>query len=87
MKQSVGNPLAVDRTGNVVGIDPHKRTLSATVLDSRGGVLGQAHFKVSGEGHRMLEQWTLQFGPVARWGVEGRSHRSSHVDLLVRAGP
>ena len=27
-----------DRVGNVVGIDPHKRTLSATVLDARAGV-------------------------------------------------
>lgn len=36
--------------GNMVGIDPHKDTLSAVVLD-RGGLLARSHFKVSGEGH------------------------------------
>lgn len=30
--------------GNMVGIDPHKHTLSAVVLDGRGGLLAQSHF-------------------------------------------
>ena len=42
---------------NIVGVDPHKRTLTATVLDGRGGVLGTASFRVSGEGHRAMEAW------------------------------
>jgi hypothetical protein len=29
-------------TANVVGIDPHKRTLTATVVDARGGILARA---------------------------------------------
>jgi hypothetical protein len=45
-----------DVEGNIVGIDPHKHTLSATVLDQRGGFLATEHFEVSGEGHRALEQ-------------------------------
>ena len=40
--------------GNVVGSDPHKRTVTTTVLDGRGGVLGTAHYKVSGDGHRAM---------------------------------
>lgn len=64
--------------GNVVGIDPHKRTLSATVLDERGGLLGRRHFKVSGDGHRALEEWALGYGTVARWGVEGASGVGRH---------
>jgi hypothetical protein len=40
---------------NVVGADPHKRTLTASVLDCRGGVLGTKVFRVSGDGHRAME--------------------------------
>ena len=55
--------------GNVVGVDPHKHTVSATVLDTRGGVLAIEHFRISGEGHRALEAWALAFGPIAQWAV------------------
>jgi len=68
-----------DPDGNVIGIDPHKRTLSATVLDRRGGRVAQAHFHVSGEGHRALEAWAAGFGPVARWGIEGASGLGRHT--------
>ena len=49
--------LTPDHAGNVVGVDPHKLTLTATVLDPRGGVLAAEHFRVSGNGHRALEAW------------------------------
>jgi transposase len=65
--------------GSVVGIDPHKRTLSATVLDGRGGLIGTEHFKVSGKGHRALERWALGFGPAATWGVEGAGGIGRHT--------
>ena len=64
--------MTPDHAGNVVGVDPHKRTLTATVADARGGILASAHFRVSGEGHRELEAWARHFGPIARWGIEGR---------------
>ena len=63
--------MTPDHAGNVVGIDPHERTLSATVADARGGILASAHFRVSGDGHRELEAWARQFGQIARWGIEG----------------
>ncbi len=63
--------ITPDRAGNVVGIDPHKQTLTATVADPRGGIVASAHFRVSGDGHRALEAWVKQFGAIARWGVEG----------------
>jgi transposase len=69
--------------GNIVGIDPHKRTLSATVLDDRGGLLGTEHFKVSGEGHRALDAWATSFGEVARWGVEGASGPGRHTAAFL----
>ncbi|MGH2886616.1 MAG: IS110 family transposase [Solirubrobacteraceae bacterium] len=75
--------LTPDRAGNVVGIDPHKRTLTATVIDPRGGIVASAHFRVSGEGHRELEAWARQFGPVARWGVEGASSWGRHTAMFL----
>jgi hypothetical protein len=68
--------------GNVVGIDPHKRTLSVCVLDPSGAVLGVEHFKVSGVGHRALETWTTTFGPVVRIGIEGASGLGRHTAVF-----
>lgn len=71
--------------GNVVGSDPHKRTVTTTVLDGRGGVLGTAHHRVSGEGHRALEAWVSSFGPVLRWGVEGAASWGRHTATFLSA--
>jgi len=65
--------------GHMVGIDPHKLSLSAAVVDERGGVVAVEHFKVSGAGHRAMEAWALSFGLVARWGVEGASGLGRHT--------
>jgi hypothetical protein len=75
--------MTPDHAGNVVGIDPHKRTLTATVADARGGILGSAHFRVSGEGHRELEAWARQFGQIARWGVEGSASWGRHTAMFL----
>jgi transposase len=72
-----------DHAGNVVGVDPHKRTLTATVADARGGILASAHFRVSGEGHRELEAWARQFGQIARWGVEGSASWGRHTAMFL----
>ena len=71
--------------GNVVGIDPHKRTLTATVVDQRGGILASEHFRVSGEGHRALVAWAGQFGPIARWGVENAAGWGRHTAVFLAA--
>ncbi len=76
-----------DVRGNVVGVDPHRRTLSATVVDERGGIVAAGHYKVSGDGHRALEAWALSVGPVARWGIEGASGLGRHTSMyLCRQG-
>lgn len=69
--------------GNVAGIDPHKRTLTVTVLDERGGTLGTRSFKVSGEGHRAMEVWATEFGPLMRIGVEGASALGRHTSVFL----
>jgi transposase len=75
--------ITPDHAGNVVGIDPHKRTLTATVLDPRGGILASEHFRVSGEGHRALEAWAEQFGQIARWGIEGSASWGRHTAVFL----
>ena len=80
--------IGADRAGNVVGIDPHKRTLTAIVIDARGGVLAGEHFRVCGDGHRALEVWALSLGAVARWGVKERVRLGPpHRDLPGRRRP
>ena len=75
--------ITPDRAGNVVGVDPHKRTLTATVVDPRGGIVSSEHFRVSGDGHRALEAWAEQFGPVVRWGIEGASAWGRHTAIFL----
>jgi transposase len=75
--------MTPDHAGNVVGVDPHKRTLTATVIDPRGGVVASEHFRVSGDGHRALEAWARQFGPIVRWGVEGASSWGRHTAVFL----
>jgi transposase len=72
-----------DHAGNVVGVDPHKRTLTATVIDPRGGVVASEHFRVSGDGHRALEAWARQFGQIARWGVENAAGCGRHTAVFL----
>jgi transposase len=69
--------------GNVFGADPHKHTVTATVLDERGGALGTATFRVSGDGHRAMEEWALKFGPITRWGIEGASGLGRHTAMFL----
>lgn len=69
--------------GNVVGIDPHKRSLSAAVVDHRGGLLGCCHFPVSAKGHQALETWVLSMGSVLRWAIEGASGLGRHTALYL----
>ena len=75
--------ITPDRAGNVVGVDPHKRTLTATIVDPRGGLVASEHFRVSGDGHRALEAWAKQFGPIVRFGVEGASAWGRHTAIFL----
>jgi hypothetical protein len=75
--------ITPDRAGNVVGIDPHKRTLSAAVVDARGGIVASEHFGVSGDGHRALEAWARSFGPIARWGIENATGWGRHTAAFL----
>jgi transposase len=75
--------ITPDHAGNVVGIDPHKRTLTAAVVDARGGIVASEPFRVSGDGHRALEAWARSFGPIARWGVENATGWGRHTAVFL----
>jgi transposase len=69
--------------GHVVGIDPHKRTLSAAVVDARGALVAAEHFRVSGDGHRALVAWARSFGSIARWGIENATGLGRHTAIFL----
>ena len=75
--------ITLDQAGNVVGIDPHKRTLTATIIDPRGGLIASEHFRVSGDGnpaHPRSGGHPFGWPPVRRKDVSGRT---SHLGLVV----
>lgn len=53
------------------GIDTHKDTHLAAVIDSNGTVLATEAFPNHTTGHRQLGEWLRSHGPVAVVGVEG----------------
>jgi transposase len=72
---------------NVVGVDPHRQTLTATVLDGRGATVGHEHFPTTQAGFAELLGWANAFGAISRWGVEGASGLGRHLSkFLIDAG-
>lgn len=53
------------------GVDTHKDTHTAAVLDALGRVLGNASFPATGRGYAELLAWIRGFGQIAMVGVEG----------------
>ncbi len=68
---------------NVVGIEPHNRTLTATEVDPSGGVLASTRFPVSGDGYRALEARARQSGQIAPCGIEGSASWGRHAAVYV----
>jgi hypothetical protein len=82
MGQRTKKPIEVV-AGNIAGADPHRKTVSVTVLDPRGGVLGTKHFKVSGVGHRAMWDWVSRLGPLQRFGRENASGIGRHTATFL----
>lgn len=55
----------------MVGVDTHRDTHYAVVVDERGGELGGEEFPASGAGYAGLVAWAGGFGRLAKAGVEG----------------
>ena len=54
-----------------IGIDTHKSSLAACVVDERGAAIGEAGFVNDPAGHRALAAWCRRHAAGARIGVEG----------------
>jgi transposase len=54
----------------VVGVDSHKETHQAAVLDITGALLGNERFAASLAGYRELEEWLATLGTIQRVGIE-----------------
>jgi transposase len=71
----------------VVGVDPHKRVVTAVALDGRGGRLGQWCGSATRQGLRELCAWAAGCAPEAVWAIEGSSLYGRRLALaLVDAG-
>jgi transposase len=80
-------PVTRTVTGVFAGVDTHKRTHTAVVLDANGGELGTAVFAATGAGYRALYSFLAGFGPVRVVGVEGTSSYGAGLsDYLCARG-
>jgi transposase len=69
-----------------IGIDPHKRSLTAAALDPHSQLLGQLRLPATSQAGTQLLAWAEQW-PERRWAVEGASGLGRGIaQLLVAAG-
>ena len=69
-----------------IGIDPHKRSLTAAALDPHSRLLGQLRLPATSQAAAQLRVWSEQW-PQRRWAVEGASGLGRPIaQLLVAAG-
>jgi transposase len=69
-----------------IGIDPHKRSLTAAALDPHSQLLGQLRTPVTPQAAARLLAWAAGW-PQRRWAVEGASGLGRGIaQLLVAAG-
>ena len=55
----------------VGGVDTHRDSNVAAVVDMNGGLLGVESFPTTAVGHRSLSSWMVGFGTIDRVGIEG----------------
>jgi transposase len=65
--------------GNIVGVDPHRRRFTATVLDERGALVATGHFGNDVAGYTEAVSWAGESGAVERWGVENAASLGRHL--------
>jgi transposase len=69
-----------------IGIDPHKRSLTATALDPHSQLLGELRVPATGQAAAQLLAWAAGW-PQRRWAVEGATGLGRGIaQLLVAAG-
>ncbi|WP_245642982.1 IS110 family transposase [Piscicoccus intestinalis] len=73
-------------TGVVIGMDPHKRTVTIEVMDAQEHVLGHEQFTTDADGFGQMLAYA-QTWPERVWAIEGCAGIGRHVaERLVLAG-
>ncbi|MBO0731122.1 MAG: transposase, partial [Acidimicrobiaceae bacterium] len=55
----------------IVGVDPHKKSVSIEAADEDGRVLATGRFATDSNGHRLMLRYVHDQWPQHRWAVEG----------------
>ncbi|MGC1213664.1 MAG: transposase [Micromonospora sp.] len=63
--------MAAKKRSVIGGVDTHRDTHYAAIIDSTGGLLGDAEFPATTAGYADLLAWMRSFGRVTAVGVEG----------------
>jgi transposase len=62
----------------IIGMDPHKLSVTIEVLDAQEQVLERGRFATDREGYRQMRAAVRRF-PSRRWAVEGSNGIGRHV--------
>src|SRR5918995_595386 len=69
----------------IVGVDTHKHTHAAVVINTLGARLGAMTIPVSTTGYRDLEAWARSFGPIRAFGIEGTGSYGAALTRSLQA--
>jgi transposase len=72
-------------SGVTGGVDTHKDTHTAAVVDATGRMLGHAQFPTTPAGHAGLLSWLRGHGELVRVGVEGTGAYGAGLALYLQA--
>jgi transposase len=68
----------------VIGVDPHKQTHTAAVVDERsGGLRGERTVKARRDGHEQLLGWARTLGGERLWALEDCRHVSISLERFL----
>lgn len=67
------------------GVDTHKDTHTAAVVDQYGGKIAIETFRADPDGYRELVGWMASFGTVERVGVEGTGSYGAGLSRFLRS--
>ncbi|WP_262287195.1 transposase [Micromonospora sp. MA102] len=83
--------MAAKKRSVIGGVDTHRDTHHAAIIDSTGGLQADAEFPATGDGYADLLAWMRSFGRLVAIGVEGTGsygaglarHLASHKVAVV----
>ncbi len=69
----------------IVGVDPHKKSVTIEAVDEHGTVLATGRFGTDSSGYRLLLKYVRDHWPHHRWAVEGAQGVGRPVALRLLA--